>query len=195
MEGQNPYIISPQAKLCPGFRVYMFDQMNQCNFKDMFLRNINFTENTFFSLNCGHHPASHYHVAMHQYQDMVNSSIHLVTKMFQDRNLSMNQFVWLESTAFPLVNYIGVATHQDWRTQHRLSMFNDIANDIMFSLKLNVVRTFQIVLPFIEFSTCKSYNYYSYYVVSNIIFDVNIYVCIVSTVISYTTRLLVTVNL
>lgn len=149
-DGTNPFKMSNDSAFCPGFQVYMFDNINLCMFQSDFLASLHITNSTFMSLNCGHHAASHHHFTHDQYRYVVERSTNMVKK----RGLHPSQFAWLESTAFPLVDYLGVATHQDWRTQHRLSMFNDIANEIALRKKMNIIKTFDVVLPFIEYSTC-----------------------------------------
>lgn len=69
--------------------------------------------------------------------------------------IPIQHFSWLETNPFPLTDYVNVAQANDWRTIHRLSLFNDVANKIMSENKFHIIKTFNALLPFIDYSICK----------------------------------------
>jgi hypothetical protein len=115
------------------------------------------TRFTMFTLNCGHHPASSRHRSVAEYSSMVSS---IMDVLDQHPSISRHNFVWIESTPMPFCNaYRAVIVHRDWRTFHRLSMFNHVANRIALAHNYSVIPAFQSLLPFVDGSTCDPWHF------------------------------------
>ena len=75
-------------------------------------------------MNCGHLPASAAHFTYKSYQSAVAS----LMRTFQvDDVLARSQVLWLENTAQPLRQDKYTFEYKDWRTYHRLILFDAIA--------------------------------------------------------------------
>ena len=113
--------------------------------------------------NCGHHPASYRHSTLGQYTDMVTKlADEVISKGYKN-----DSFAWIESIPQPLRNNRWFAADRDWRTFHRLDLFNQFANEIMTrSTKqkndvhegFTVIPAFQNLLPFSD-KLCDNSHY------------------------------------
>jgi hypothetical protein len=108
-------------------------------------RDANQKANTWLFANCGHHPAAHNHFPINKYVETIVNFVRLL----RDEQYSDKNFVWIESNPLPIRQDHYVIENKDWRTLHRIKMFNIIAEDILRSSGFtNIVRTFQESLPF-----------------------------------------------
>ena len=84
----------------------------------------------FAVLNCGHHPASKLHYSYHKYNDAVSN---LLNRLYEKKlkneagKRHWPMMLWLDMTAQPLRQDKYVILKQDWRTYHRLILFQAIA--------------------------------------------------------------------
>ena len=76
--------------------------------------------------NCGHHPASRFHYTYEKYRSAVYNLVHEASVQQAIQN-GKTKFFWLENTAQPLRQDHWVFDKKDWRTLHRLYMFDKIA--------------------------------------------------------------------
>ncbi len=93
--------------------------------------------------NCGHHPASATHYTYVTYQE-------LVSRAFKDiisKGYSTQNFFWIESNVNPLRDDSWVKGYRDWRTVHRIHLFNRIAANIVIGSGFEVIKTFDWTLP------------------------------------------------
>ena len=84
----------------------------------------------FVIFNCGHHPASRFHYKYEKYRNAVYNMIHEIPVQLAIKN-GKTKFFWLENTAQPLRQDHWVFDKKDWRTLHRLYMFDKIAKQEM----------------------------------------------------------------
>ncbi len=104
--------------------------------------------------NCGHHPASDDHWSLQKYSNTVTHMlIDAMKNNFTNRNL-----VWMESPPQPLRQDHWVIDSKDWRTLHRLTLFNDFSNRLFARHNFSVLYTFQPLLPFME-CMCDAAHY------------------------------------
>jgi hypothetical protein len=93
-------------------------------------------------LNCGHHPASHSHYSFHQYSEAVNKLFFILNAHAKhiDDPKKRGKIFWLENSAQPLREDHWVIEKLDWRTYHRLILFDAQAKEIFANkyLDLNV---------------------------------------------------------
>ena len=84
----------------------------------------------FAVINCGHHPASKLHYSYHKYHDAVSNlldTLHGKRIKNEDGGRHWPLMLWLDMTAQPLRQDKYVIMKQDWRTYHRLMIFQAIA--------------------------------------------------------------------
>jgi hypothetical protein len=94
-------------------------------------------------LNCGHHPASGTHYTYLSYQELVSRAIQdIISKGYSAEN-----FFWIESNVNPLRDDNWVKDYRDWRTVHRIHLFNRIATKIVKDSGFEVIKTFEWTLP------------------------------------------------
>ena len=114
-----------------------------------------------FTMNCGHHPASGNHRTLLEYSRMVNNLMNLLND--STLYINKNNFAWIESTPIPFCNSErAVIVHKDWRTFHRLLMFNQEANQIVQSYNYTMIPTFSSLLPFVDGATCDPWHFPSH---------------------------------
>lgn len=110
----------------------------------------------FILLNCGHHAASQEHQPVDVYKEtMINFVKHANTS---GSGITHKNFIWLESNPQPFRDDGFVIDNKDWRTQHRLLLYNQIANSIFFRHNYTVMYGYQSLLPFTE-SMCDYAHY------------------------------------
>ena len=66
--------------------------------------------------------------------------------------------MYVSSNPQPIRNDIYVDEANDWRTEHRILMYNRIANRLFLRLNVPIIKTFDILLPFVE-SLCDNAHY------------------------------------
>ena len=77
--------------------------------------------------NCGHHPAAAEHATLEEYTGMVTR----LAEAAISRGYKKATFAWLESVPQPIRNDRWFIDYKDWRTYHRLDIFNQFAHQIM----------------------------------------------------------------
>jgi hypothetical protein len=84
-------------------------------------------------MNCGHHPAAESHFTYPQYSQ-------LVTEFFGEISKQNNVYklMWVENVAVPIHQDKGNVGHKDWRTYHRLLLFDYIAQKKIKESKLQI---------------------------------------------------------
>jgi hypothetical protein len=86
-------------------------------------------------MNCGHHPAATSHFSYDQFRVQVGNSF----MQFSQYNVFKTARVfWLENTAQPLRQDDYVFFYKDWRTYHRLMLFDAIAKSVIDRLHIPV---------------------------------------------------------
>jgi hypothetical protein len=79
-------------------------------------------------VNCGHHPASTSHFSYQRFRDDVGELMY----QFAHKDVFKSKRVfWLENTAQPLRQDDFTFFYKDWRTYHRLMMFDAIAASVI----------------------------------------------------------------
>jgi hypothetical protein len=86
-------------------------------------------------LNCGHHAAAHSHYGFQLYQKTVSRMINAIET---DRLLNNKKYFWIESVAIPLHQDDGVIKFKDWRTYHRLHLYNALAEEVIRKSNLSI---------------------------------------------------------
>lgn len=116
-------------------------------------------------INCGQHPAAEsrypllkYDELLHKLYAKMKEAIAAANDKRNDKSQKYTQFVWVESFPAPLSAAYWVAHHGDWRTVHRLYMFNNLATAIFSKLGSPIIRVFDNCLPLIE-TLCDSAHY------------------------------------
>lgn len=108
-------------------------------------RNADKIANTWLFANCGHHPAAYNHYSIARYIETIVNFV----RMLRQENYSDKNFVWIESNPLPIRQDHFVIDMKDWRSLHRVKLFNIIAEDILRASGFsNILRTFQMQLPF-----------------------------------------------
>jgi hypothetical protein len=79
-------------------------------------------------INCGHHPASQDHYSYDKYDSTVNK---LFDTFIKKNVTNFAKLIWLENTAPPLRQDHWVIEKEDWRTYHRLILFDSLAKKAM----------------------------------------------------------------
>ena len=109
-------------------------------------------------LNCGHLPASAAHFTYMSYQSAV---VNLMKKFKEDDVLAHSQVLWLENTAQPLRQDKYTFEYKDWRTYHRLIMFDAIAKSQIHNtdVPISIVPAFFSTLAlFDKMCDCGHYD-------------------------------------
>ena len=158
-QGSFSHQVSTDSLDCSNLTIY-FRRYLMCNMDlivDALEHLLDPTRFTMFTLNCGHHPASSRHRSVVEYSSMVSS---IMDVLDQHPSINKRNFVWIESTPMPFCNARrAVIKHRDWRTIHRLSMFNHVANRIALAHNYSVIPAFQSLLPFVDGSTCDPWHF------------------------------------
>lgn len=97
--------------------------------------------------NCGHHPAAHHHFTIVRYY----STIVRLATMLQQARYTRNNFAWYESNPQPMRQDVYVYKFKDWRTLHRIKLFNILSEDILRENGYTTfIRVFNEFLPFVH---------------------------------------------
>lgn len=102
-------------------------------------------------VNCGHHPASQSHYTFYMYRTVVAK---LFDSFERKRVYEKAQLFWLENTGPILRQDYWVIVKEDWRTYHRLLLFDAIAKNEMSkkpSLDFGIIPAFYSTLGIILF--------------------------------------------
>lgn len=87
-------------------------------------------------VNCGHHPAATTHYSYSFFKTVVTNMFMNFKKMAITEH---SQIFWLENTAQPLRQDKWTFYYSDWRTYHRLLLFDGIAKSITGRMSLPIV--------------------------------------------------------
>ena len=79
-------------------------------------------------LNCGHHPAAKKEFTYSQYTTAVETLFRAIRSKYPKPSFKL---FWLENVAIPLHQDHNVIFYKDWRTYHRLLLFDSIAKQAM----------------------------------------------------------------
>lgn len=117
-------------------------------------------------MNCGHFPAQSAHYTFGQFRDVIQTLISRMSKVDLFTPLVGNPFpttlFWLENTAQPLRQDEYIIRTDDWRTYHRLALFDAIVKEEVrknIPNKMNVVPAFQSSLAvFDKICNCGHYS-------------------------------------
>ena len=86
-------------------------------------------------VNCGHHPAATSH---YTYEFFRNSVTNMVTNFKRFNIESQTKLFWLQNTAQPLRQDDFTFYFKDWRTYHRLILFDAIAQSVFYKEHLDI---------------------------------------------------------
>lgn len=107
--------------------------------------------------NCGHHPAGFNHWPPEKYATAINTLLEPMAKL----GWTKKNYIWMESTAPMLRADKQVKQKKDWRTFHRIQLFNSIAH---FHLKkynfTSIIPTFYSTLA-VSDKLCDNNHYIS----------------------------------
>ena len=85
-----------------------------------------------------------FYIENRDYRNLVNN---FVLEMKSTGIASGKQIYWVESVAIPLHQDNNLINYKDWRTYHRLLLFDNIAKETLKSVKyVHVVPAFQSTL-------------------------------------------------
>jgi hypothetical protein len=107
-------------------------------------------------MNCGQHPAAHFHYTYERYRD---SLINLVTSLTVAK-VSTKKFFFMETIAQILRQDKFTIRCKDWRTLQRLHVFNHIAHEIIGDAGYPFISVHRELLPFID-KQCDIAHYYT----------------------------------
>jgi len=79
-------------------------------------------------MNCGHHPAATSHFSYEKFRNSVGG---LLFALSHNNIFKSTRVFWLENTAQPLRQDDFTFFYKDWRTYHRLIMFDSIAASLI----------------------------------------------------------------
>eukprot|EP01033_Poteriospumella_lacustris_P016215 gene16215-11601_t len=97
--------------------------------------------------NCGHHPAAERHFSIARY----HATLLAFATMLRGGRYTNETFAWVESNAQLFRQDAYVFRYRDWRTLHRLKLFNAVAEDVLRGAGFTtVVRVFHELLPFVH---------------------------------------------
>jgi hypothetical protein len=97
--------------------------------------------------NCGHHPAAHSHFSIARY----HATLLEFAKMLRSSRYTRENFAWYESNAQLFRQDAYVFKFQDWRTLHRIKLFNAVAEDVLRGAGYTTfIRVFHELLPFVH---------------------------------------------
>ena len=153
------YTVPMTASLCAGYHISFYHELF-CGLKSL----PPLGKYDLVIANCGHHPASARHTTLEEYRGMVTTlADEAILKGYDNHT-----FAWLESVPQPLRNDNWFIDYKDWRTYHRLDLFNQFSNDIMTRLTyqqkdkshngFTVISAFQNMLPFSD-KLCDNAHY------------------------------------
>jgi hypothetical protein len=102
-------------------------------------------------LNCGHHPASGAHWTYEEFNHSMNLLVRGIHSLEAMRETPQLLF-WLESTAQPLRQDFWVFEKKDWRTWHRLLLFDALAKDafVRYQLKIRILPAFDSTMSLFD---------------------------------------------
>lgn len=107
-----------------------------------------FKDYDFIVINCGHHPAAASEYSFRKYRELVN---HFFSEMKSRGVIGKRQLYWVESVAIPLHQDHNVIDYKDWRTYHRLLLFDNIVKQALKSFNCaRVVPAFQSTLAIFD---------------------------------------------
>jgi hypothetical protein len=144
------YSIPPNGPSCPGFEI-IFIENRLCEWPPL-KEQLGASDLVIF--NCGHHPASHLHWPSEKYAATVENVFY--TEILG--NYSTEKVVWIESVPLPLRQDNDYLQSFDWRTLHRIHLFNHISSQIFVRHNYTVISAFEPVLPFVE-NMCDNAHY------------------------------------
>ena len=109
----------------------------------------------FVMVNCGHHPAAGLgRYPLKDYKEIVRNLLDTaVSKGFNNSN-----FAWLESVPQPLRYDEWFRGYRDWRSYHRLNVYNYEANKLVTKANFSIVHAFSALMPFID-KLCDNAHY------------------------------------
>jgi hypothetical protein len=97
-------------------------------------------------VNCGHHPASgDHHTAALYYEE-----IHRLAHYAKDHHYESYKFFWMESTPQIIRKDGFVIGSKDWRTFHRLKLFNFLGNQAFHEQGYHIIQAFDSLLPLVD---------------------------------------------
>lgn len=108
-----------------------------------------FKDYDYIILNCGHHAAAHSHYDFQLYK---NTVARMIDGIETDKSINSKKYFWIESVAIPLHQDDGVIKYQDWRTYHRLHLYNALAENVIraSSLSIHVIPAFQSTMSLFD---------------------------------------------
>ena len=117
-----------------------------------------FSEFDHVIMNCGHHPAASMHFTYDHFEETVRYFLEGALKVQKQK--TEIKFYWLENCAQPIRADHFVHDFKDWRTTHRLIVFDSIAKDYIsrLGLQMAIVPAFQSTLAlFDKMCDCAHY--------------------------------------
>ena len=145
---KNTYI-AETAEKCPGLKVNVVSNV-YCEIRADFQTKVQKDELVFF--NCGHWPASQEHFTFDMYGDALEALIQKI------KRISPNRFVFIETLPMPVRNDKFVKSFRDWRTLHRLYVYNRIAEKLFKQHNFSFLPTFETLLPLVD-KFCDNAHY------------------------------------
>lgn len=110
-----------------------------------------FKEYDYVVMNCGHHPAATAEYSYRKYDKLVED---FFNEMDRKEMVGKRKLFWVESVAIPLHQDSNVIEYKDWRTYHRLLLFDSIAKNRLRIFKpisnVHVVPSFQSTLALFD---------------------------------------------
>lgn len=134
------------------FSVYLSPYLNASNPRAPFCESLpsrspaDVAQSWFFA-NCGHHPAAHSHFSIAKY----HATLLEFVKKLQGDHYTKDNFAWYESNAQLFRQDVYVIKFRDWRTLHRIKLFNLMAEDVLKDHGYTTfIRVFHELLPFVH---------------------------------------------
>ena len=118
-------------------------------------------------INCGQHPASSKHHTAAEYRDVILKLVDGGKR----KKLQVSKLVWIESVPMPVRNDALIKEVKDWRTYHRIMLFNNISETIMRKHNVTIVRAFGAVLPLVD-KLCDGMHYTAENAVKPILYSI-----------------------
>lgn len=145
---------------CKGFQFWEYQGTQRCEFDKLqkfFIDMESYPkENTFYIINCGHHPAAASHFTFSKYQEVLENTAKLIKSA---TSINQEHFFWMDSAPIPFRDTTACYKFEDWRTEHRLSLYNDVASTIMKKYGISTIKAFNIYLPFADGLVCDPDHY------------------------------------
>lgn len=154
---RNVYTVPPRHP-CQFVNISFIPNPN-CQFiSSMFpsLRNVsrsrrNVLQNRIIITNCGHSfTVSPNKLTFQKYEQLITNYTTAIDDISSSRNYQKKQILWVESPPPLLRQDSAVFENKDWKTLHRLHIFNQIANKIVKSKGYAVIPAFQPLLPLVN---------------------------------------------